>query len=92
MKGQLDEMRGDASNFCEQSVVKVDKPWGLLLFIVNILLPGVGTIVSSFMDRRFNGLACLFGVLQFLFCLTIICWIWSIWHGYMIYNKSLRWF
>jgi len=88
LKDQFDDARHDASNFCEHSIVKVKRPFGLILFILNIFLPGVGTVISSFMDRKFNALACLFGVIQFLFCLTIVVWIWSIWHGYMIWNKS----
>ena len=92
------EATDDVTDFCDHAVVKVKSPWGLVLFIVNIFLPGIGTIISSFMDSsvlgrsKLNGLALLFGVLQFVFCLTIICWIWSIWHGYQIWQKSKRLF
>ena len=82
------DIREDASNFCEHSIVKVHPPFGLILFILNCFLPGVGSIISSFMDSKFNALACLFGVMQLLLCLTIVVWIWSIWHGYMIWHKS----
>jgi len=85
----MHDVREDVTNFCDFAVVKVHHPVGLILFILNIVLPGIGTIVSSFLDkRRLNGLALLFGILQFLFCLSIVPWIWSIWHGYMIYEKS----
>ena len=74
------------SNFCDDSVVSVGPPWGFVLFIVNCFLPGVGTMISAFMGtRKINGLALLFGVLQFIFALTIVAWVWSIWHGYMIW-------
>ena len=56
----------DVTDFCDYSVVKVAHPWGLVLFIVNIILPGIGTVISAFMDKRrerFNGLALLFGAL-----------------------------
>ena len=74
---------GSISNFCNESVVSVRPPWGFVLFLVNIFLPGVGTIISAFLGTgRLNGLALLFGAIQFVFALTIVCWIWSIWHGY----------
>ena len=76
------------TDFCDFAIVRVDEPYGLIFFIVNCLLPGIGTIISAFMDKKLNGLALLFGVIQFLFCLTIVVWIWSIWHGYMLWKKS----
>ena len=59
----LDEAADGVKDFCDNSVVKVKEPWGLVLFILNILMPGVGTIISSFLDTKFNGLTCLFGAL-----------------------------
>ena len=80
-------------NFCDDSIVRVVRPWGIILFILNIIFPGVGTIISAFfpmcMGRSLNALALLFGVLQLLFCLAIIPWIWSIWHGYQIWKKCI---
>lgn len=60
---KFDDAKQDVSDFCDYAVVKVDRMWGIGLFITNILLPGVGTFISAFKDRKFNGLACLFGVL-----------------------------
>ena len=80
-------------NFCDDSIVRVVRPWGIILFILNIIFPGVGTIISAFfpmcMGRSLNALALLFGVLQLLFCMAIIPWIWSIWHGYQIWKKCI---
>ena len=85
---KYDETLTDTADFCEFAIVRLDEPYGLVLFIVNCILPGIGTTISAFMDKKFNGLALLFGVIQFLFCLTIVVWIWSIWHGYMLWKKS----
>lgn len=63
VKHELSDAQEDVTNFCEYSIVKVKRPFGLILFILNCLLPGTGSIISSFMDSKFNGLACLFGVI-----------------------------
>ena len=63
------EFREDGNDFCNSAVVKVSRPIGLVLFIVNIFLPGIGTIISAFLEksllgrRKMNGLALLFGIL-----------------------------
>ena len=73
----------------EDSVVKVEGSMGLILFIVNIIFPGIGTIVSAFMDKGgMNNTALLYGVLQLLLCWILVGWCWSIYHGYLIYKKS----
>ena len=88
MRDKVRDVHHDASDFCDNSVVKVKPPFGLILFICNIFLPGVGTMISALMDTKLNALALLFGFIQFVFALTIVPWVWSIWHGYMIWNKS----
>ena len=60
---KFNEMHEETNDFCDQSVVKVNPPYGLILFICNIFLPGVGTLISSFMGQRFNGLTALFGAI-----------------------------
>ena len=73
---------------CKLSVVKVDSPWHIILFILNIILAGWGTMISACMDKKFNTIAFVFGLIQFLLFASIICWIWSIVHGYYIFEKG----
>ena len=65
-------------------------PWGLVLFIVNIFLPGVGTMINSFVDPRGVKWGNLIaGILQLLFAVIIVGWIWSIYWGYLIWCKQI---
>ena len=73
---------------CKLAVVKVKKPLHIVLFILNIFFPGWGSMISACCDKKFNSNAFLFGLLQFLFCWTLVCWIWSIIHGYWIFEKA----
>jgi hypothetical protein len=78
------------SSFCDKSVQKCPGDWGLIFFIINIILPGWGTIGSAFCsDKGINCEAIVVGILQFatLF-LILIGWFWSIYWGYLIYQKS----
>jgi hypothetical protein len=70
-------------------VAKVDPPMHIVLFIINIIFSGVGTICSAFIDKNgFNAEALIFGILQVVLWFALIGWIWSIWHGYLIYKKA----
>lgn len=80
------------------TVPKVDKPWNLVLFIVNIILPGlfwqfsshfigIGTIVGGIMSKA-NGLTYLFGFLQLILSPILIGWIWSILWGYFMWDEK----
>ena len=49
---------------CDKAVVKVDQPMNVILFVLNIIFPGIGTIISAFMDSHgMNSTALIFGVL-----------------------------
>ena len=64
VKEHFHDAKEDLTDFCDYAVVEVDKPWHIVLFILNIFLPGIGTFISAFMgDRKLNELALLFGVL-----------------------------
>ena len=75
---------------CETAVVKVDEPMHIVCFILNIFIPGSGTIISAFLDPAgLNGTALVFGLLQFFLAWTFVAWLWSILHGWWIYEKSM---
>mgnify|MGYP000896814549 FL=1 len=61
-KHKLDDGVEEVTGFCDKAIVKVDSPWGLILFIVNIFVPGAGSVASAFMDSKFNVMACIFGI------------------------------
>ena len=76
---------------CEAAVVKVDETMGLVCFILNCIpiTSGVGTMITACCNGgEFRGTTFLFGLLQFLLCWTIICYVWSIVFGYWIFQKS----
>ena len=75
---------------CKAAVVKVDPPLHLILFIVNIIFPGWGTMISACVGKKFEATTLIFGLLQMFLFWTIIGWIWSIVHGYWIYEKSAK--
>ena len=69
--------------------MKLEKNLALMCFIFNCLLPGVGSVISSFAGKNgFNIYACLFGVGQMLTCWLIVGWIWSIYHGFKLYELA----
>ena len=72
----------------EESVVVVPSPFHIILFIVNIFLPGWGTMISSCCSSNFNPLALIVGVIQFITAPILIGWVWSIIWGWLIFKKS----
>ena len=84
--GEADKAVGS----CKKAVIKVKPPLHIILFVVNIVFPGWGTMISACCDKKFNCDAFLMGLIQAIFFWTIVCWIWSIIHGYWIYEKSAK--
>ncbi|KAL9654616.1 hypothetical protein ABK040_006678 [Willaertia magna] len=73
----------------EDSVVKV-KGMGLIILIVNILFPGIGTILAGIMteEKEKSQSAIIVGVLQFILTSCFIGWLWAIYTGFMIMKAS----
>ena len=60
-----------------------------VVLVMNIFMPGVGTILSSYYDPTgCNCKAVTAGILQMLTVVIFIGWIWSVWQGAAIYKKS----
>mmetsp|Transcript_14445 Transcript_14445/g.17258 ORF Transcript_14445/g.17258 Transcript_14445/m.17258 type:complete len:102 (+) Transcript_14445:19-324(+) len=78
----------------ESSIVRADSSSkGLVLFVLNVLLPGTGTIMSSCMDSQrsqVNALALVFGVMQMTMSILVVGWLWSAFHGYAMYIESCQ--
>ncbi len=63
-------------------------PMGILCLILNILLPGIGTIVAGVVAKGNLARDIIIGLLQFFTSGIIIGWIWSIVWGVLIFKKS----
>mmetsp|Transcript_7227 Transcript_7227/g.22204 ORF Transcript_7227/g.22204 Transcript_7227/m.22204 type:complete len:96 (-) Transcript_7227:106-393(-) len=59
---------------------------GILILLLNIFLPGIGSIVTGVSKSKTSTI--IVGVLQLLTSWIIVGWIWSIWWGILIYQKS----
>ena len=70
-----------------ETVPQVKEPWHLVLFIVNIILPGIGTLIGACMGDA-KGTAYLVGFLQLLLSPIVIGWLWSILWGYFMFDKK----
>ena len=65
-------------------VVQVGSPCHVVLFITNIFLPGIGTIISAFLQKGgINCWALAVGLLQLICAAFLLGWIWSIIHGWL---------
>mmetsp|Transcript_23867 Transcript_23867/g.49937 ORF Transcript_23867/g.49937 Transcript_23867/m.49937 type:complete len:94 (+) Transcript_23867:30-311(+) len=80
----FEEMWDDVKN---QSVPAMDSAnMGILILLLNIFLPGIGSIVAGVMKSKTSTI--VLGVIQLLTSAFILGWIFSIWWGILIYQKS----
>ena len=70
-----------------KALTKVKSPWHAVLFILNFF-PGLGTLILSLCHGSCNCDCILLGILQILTAPFIVGWIWSIWFGYLIFEKG----
>lgn len=72
-----------------KSVKSVDKPLHIIIFIINIFFPGIGTMISGCIAKSgFSGYTIVIGLLQLLTAWIIVGWVWSIIWGWLIFKKS----
>lgn len=69
--------------FFKETVLKIDPDWAYACFLLNVLLPGTGTMVSAAVAKeKCRCDTVLVGIGQLLTCpLLLFGWIWSINHG-----------
>ena len=85
-----DKVPVSTDGLCDKSVVKCPEPWPLVFLILNIVLPGWGTMMSAYCDPAgFNTDALLVGLAQLITAFIIIGWFWSIFWGVRIYQKGM---
>jgi hypothetical protein len=77
---------------CEQwqgSIPSMDKGMAILLLVLNIFFPGLGTLICAFMgggDVITDQI--IVAILQWLTAICIVGWIWAIWWGILMYQKA----
>mmetsp|Transcript_52667 Transcript_52667/g.128682 ORF Transcript_52667/g.128682 Transcript_52667/m.128682 type:complete len:91 (-) Transcript_52667:203-475(-) len=76
MSGLLNEVVMDIKG---QRVPSMTQGMGVLLLLVNIFLPGIGSIIAGLLTGKMS--TAVIGILQFVLAFCIIGWLWSIWWG-----------
>ena len=81
---------GEKEDLCiKGDTGEVNETIGLICLILNIVWPGLGTIIAGVASTKgFSCAAVIIGICQMVLCAIIIGWIWSICHGYHIYVRS----
>ena len=64
------------------------KGLAIVLLVINIFFPGIGTILASALGNECRPFNILVGLLQILTAGIIIGWVWSIWWGLIMVEKS----
>jgi hypothetical protein len=64
----------------------VKSPWNIICLIMNIVFPGVGTLIAGIMKK--NVLNIIFGLCQFFLSWILVGWIWSVIWGFLIYKRG----
>ena len=71
-----------------KSVVKVPHPWHIIFLVLNVIFPGLGTILSACCGSDLKVWPVMVGLVQMFTSFLIIGWLWSIWWGWLIFRKS----
>jgi hypothetical protein len=72
----------------QESLPKVDKCIGIVLLLLNIFFPGLGTMICACIGGKFQVEHLIVGLIQLFTAACIIGWVWSIWWGVIILMKS----
>ena len=71
------------------NVPKVNKIVAAISAVLNVILPGLGTILTAcFDEENVSKTQISVGVIQFFTSFVLIGWIWSIYWGYLIVMKG----
>ena len=79
---------GFMEDLCKTVPKAESKCVGVIFFILNIIIPGTGTIFAA-INQNCIGVQIIVGILQFFSSpILFIGWVWSIIWGYKIFEKS----
>jgi tetrahydromethanopterin S-methyltransferase subunit E len=68
---------------------KLDKPTAIIVFCLNVFLPGWGTVFAGIIhshEMTRNNL--VIGTIQYFTAFILVGWVWSIYVGFKIYKVS----
>jgi hypothetical protein len=74
----------------EDKIPVVSRTMAMIILIMNIFLPGWGTVVLGFLSPHHTTYFILIGLLQFILVGLIIGWVWAIITGVKTWNKASR--
>mmetsp|Transcript_24859 Transcript_24859/g.18799 ORF Transcript_24859/g.18799 Transcript_24859/m.18799 type:complete len:86 (-) Transcript_24859:79-336(-) len=63
-------------------------PWQYICFILNVIIPGSGTMISSCYEGHWSKTLFFVGVFQLFLAYILVGWILSIYWGVLIVRKS----
>jgi hypothetical protein len=68
----------------------VKAPFHIVCFVLNIFLPGIGTIVAACCASDKGDIApnVIFGLIQLICAVMVFGWVWSVIWGYLIYRRG----
>jgi hypothetical protein len=69
-------------------IPSLPKGLALILLILNIFFPPIGTFLLVCVGDVFRPKQILVGLLQMLLICVLIGWIWAVWWGILIMEKS----
>lgn len=85
------EVKGNMQiSTCHGSIKPITRCGAIVILIINILLPGIGTIIYGccYLDQTLRKGYILTGFLQLLFAACLVGWIWSIYTGCKICDAA----
>ena len=73
-------------------VPKVNGLWPYILLILNLFIPGVGTMIAACLGdpNAWSKTQLIIGVFQMLLSVYIIGWFWAVYWGYLMIIKSRK--
>ena len=76
---------------CFETPPHLNREFAIVVLILNIIFPGVGTIIAAFNDEKgYNYNQFWIGFQQFNLFIIIVGWFWSVWWGFLILEKASK--
>merc|ERR1712060_163858 len=75
---------------CVEPIVSLDRTLAIVLLVVNIFLPGIGTCISACLGDSFKCNTLIIGILQFFTSGLVLGWLWSIFHGVLLVKAAKK--
>ena len=73
----------------QEKIPSLSRNFAILIFIINIFIPGIGTLMMALSKSPICGDCIVVAILQIITIpLCFIGLIWSIWWGWICYSKS----